>query len=428
MRITLLVLATATLASCTRSADLPGALVANDSEAVFDTVVDAPLSRRTFTFTNVGPNQTRPLQVELHGDRDLFAVDWDACSGLTLKQDGHCDVVVRLDGNAAGAFDGELRVFADTTLSASVLLHGKVAPASLVMTAISSSTVAVTQGQTAMLAFDVHNAGGATTGVIRVTPSALPFDNVTGDCDGATLAGGGSCTIKMSRAVAEDAAIGTTSGTLDVAATPGGDLGATPTLVVSPIAALAVSSFDFGAVPTLTPTTHALTVTNPGKDASGKLAVSVASNESYAPFSISFDGCSGMSLAAGASCTVTIAAELYDANAHSAMLVASAPNLKTGAGMLSASGVRAHWMLWINVAGNGSGTLTYGGSPIQVATGGIGYDIKNGQASQALAATADNGSTFAGWSGTSPCSGTGGCAGFIGADNSNVMVVATFNK
>lgn len=128
MRITLLVLAAATLAACTRSADLPSALVANDSEAVFDTVVDAPLSRRTFTFTNVGPSQTRPLQVELHGDRDLFAVDWEACSGVTLEQDGRCDVVVRLDGNAAGAFDGELRVFADATLSASVLLHGKVAP------------------------------------------------------------------------------------------------------------------------------------------------------------------------------------------------------------------------------------------------------------------------------------------------------------
>lgn len=110
------------------------------------------------------------------------------------------------------------------------------------------------------------------------------------------------------------------------------------------------------------------------------------------------------------------------------MLVLSAPNLKTGAGMLSASGVRAHWMLWINVAGNGTGTLTYGGSPIQVTAGGIGYDIKNGQPSQALPATAADGSTFAGWSGTSPCGGTGSCAGFVGADNSDVMVVATFSK
>lgn len=430
MRLTLLVLAAAALASCTRSADPSASLVANDGTAVFDTVADAPLSRRTFSFTNVGLTKTRPLQVELSGDRDAFVIDWDGCSGATLEQDGHCEVVVRLDGVAAGAFDGELRVFADAPLSASVVLHGKVAPASLTLTAISSATADVGQGETALLAFTVHNAGGAPTGVVRVTGTALPFDLVTGDCDGATLAGGASCTIKMSHAVPQDGPVGTSAGALEVAATPGGEVSATPTLVVHAAGVLVVSSFDFGMVPTLTPKSHNFTVTNPDKTPSGPLSIHLASDGSGTdPFAVGFDGCSGKSLAGGAACTVTVTAQLEDASMHTTVLTASSPSLATGSGMVGATGVRAHWMLWVSVAGNGTGKVAYGArAPEQLPVGGVGFLIKNGQPSEALTATADNGSTFAGWSGAAPCSGTGACAAFTGADNSDVTVTATFTR
>jgi hypothetical protein len=336
---------------------------------------------------------------------------------------------VRLDGVDAGTFDGELRVFADAPLSASVALHGKVTPASLTLTAVSSATADAAQGETAVLAFTAHNGGGAPTGVVRVTGTALPFDVVTGDCDGAVLAGGASCTIKMSRAVAQDAAVGTTTGALEVAATPGGVVSATPTLVVHPAGVLLVSSFDFGALPTLTPMNHDFVVTNPGKTPSGALSIHLSSSSAIQAFTIGSDGCSGRSLPGGSDCRVTVTAQLADASMHTEMLTASSPGLASGSGMVSATGVRAHWMLWINGAGNGTGKIAYGsGAPFTLPMGGIGIPIKNGQPSPTVTATADDGSTFAGWSGAAPCSGTGSCAAFIAADNSDVTLTATFTR
>src|SRR6476661_4453100 len=98
-----------TLAGCTRGA-LPATLVADDSEAVFDTVEDAPLSRRVFSFANLGDAQTTPLAVTLTGDRDAFVVDGDGCSGKILKPSEQCQVEVTLKSFSDGAFEGELHV------------------------------------------------------------------------------------------------------------------------------------------------------------------------------------------------------------------------------------------------------------------------------------------------------------------------------
>ncbi len=415
------------LAACTRSADLPASLVATDTEAEFDTLADASLSRRTFTFTNVGLQTTKPLSVELRGDVANFAVDWDGCTGAMLEQDGHCDVVVRLDGNEPGAFDGELRVFADAPLAVSVLLHGKVAPASLTLTPVGSSAIDVGQGQMAILAFTVHNVGGAPSGVVRVMRSSTPFDVLGGDCDGTTLAGGASCTVELAHTVASDAAVGTTSGTLEVTAMPGGDLTATPALTVHSSGVLAVSSVAFGSVPTLTSTQRVLTVSNQGTVESGAIAVHLVSNEMYGPFSITSDGCTGKSLAVGKACNVAVSVELTDAMSHTAMVTATSPNVTGGSGMVNAVGVRAHWTILISSAGAGSGKLQYGSdAPLQLTSLGDRFLIPNGQPSQVMMALPDSGSTFGGWSGTAPCSGTGACAAFTGADNSDLTLVATF--
>ncbi|HEX8951203.1 MAG TPA: hypothetical protein VF945_05130, partial [Polyangia bacterium] len=257
--------------------------------------------------------------------------------------------------------------------------------------------------------------------------SPLPFDILGGDCDGATLAGGASCTVKLARVVPSDAAVGTSAGTLEVAASPGGDLAAAPTLVVHATGVLSVSSNDFGNVPTLTLTSATMTVKNPGPVASGALTIHLASSETYPPFRIASDGCSGKSLAAGSACIVEVRVELGDVMEHTAMLIASALSLNSGSGLVSARGVRAHWALFMSAGGPGSGKLTYGGTPVTLSSGAGGFLIHNGQPSQAVVAVPDSGSTFTGWSGTAPCSGTGTCAPFIGADNSDVTLQATFS-
>ncbi|HEX6838300.1 MAG TPA: hypothetical protein VF334_17105, partial [Polyangia bacterium] len=129
------------------------------------------------------------------------------------------------------------------------------------------------------------------------------------------------------------------------------------------------------------------------------------------------------------SCSVVVTVQLFDTLKHAAGLNASAPNLKSGHGTLTASGVRAHWTILLSAAGNGTGKVAYGNNaPMQVPSGGTNMIFKNGVATQALTATADAGSTFAGWSGTAPCTGTGTCVGFVGPDSSDVTLVATFTK
>ena len=413
------------VAGCTRAASLPAMLVASDVDAVFDTVDDAALARRSLTFTNIGTATTPPLSVELHGDVTAFAVDWDSCSGATLKEDGHCDVVVRLDGNAAGVFDGELRVFAMAPLAASVPLHGKVTPARLTLTPPASTTVDATPGQTVSLSYTVHNAGGATSGPLSATSNSSPFWVVGGDCGGVTLAGGADCTLKLIDGVAVDAAVGTSSGTLVMSAAPGGDVDATATLVVHQGPVLSVGNVDFGDVPTLTAPMATVTVTNPGSIESGALAASIVDSEAASRFFVQNDGCAGKSLAQGQSCMVTVGVALTDTRMHMALLDVAGANV-SGYGTLTAHGLRAHWTITLSFAGSGSGGVTNQAATYPSGPASDVVMIPNGQASQPFTAMADSGSTFAGWGGTAPCTGTGECAAFTGADNSDLTLTATF--
>ena len=427
-RLTLLA-AVAALAGCTRSADLPASLVANDSEAVFDTVDGAPSSRRVFGFTNVGEETTPPLSVELRGDVDRYQIETDGCSGATLKQDGHCEIGVLLVGAVEGAADGELRVFAAEPLAASVLLHGKVTPTALVLAPVADSSVAVDQGNSATLDFTVGNRGGAASGPLHVTGDALPFDRVAGDCEGTMLAGGASCTITLSRNVGFDAALGAAAGTLRVTATPGGELTATATLFVNAGGVLIADSADWGTLPTLKTMQASLRVTNPGSRPSGPITIAVVSVDSYTPFKLVDSDCAGKSLAAGETCAATVSVTLYEADVYNANLKVSAPNVPSINGALQALGMRAHWALNVKIAGNGSGTIAFGTLPLMIFPGGTTLSTPNGQAlASPFTATADAGSTFTGWSGSAPCSGTGACGPFTGADNADLTLQANFTK
>jgi hypothetical protein len=241
------------------------------------------------------------------------------------------------------------------------------------------------------------------------------------------LVGGASCVLTLSRTVAVDAPLGSATGALDVTATPGGTQHAAPELTIFAGGVLVVDNSDWGLTPTLHPTTKVLTVTNPGPLDATPVTVAITSKEMYTPFYIAMDACKGKALAAGQSCKVTVAADLYDVNQHTAALTATAPTVKPGSGTLTALGVRAHWTLTINFAGTGTGHVDAGGNtiPSPAATQ---FAMANGMTSPMATAAADASSTFAGWSGTTPCSGTGACAPFVGADNSDLTLTATFTK
>jgi hypothetical protein len=416
------------LTGCTRGA-LPATLVADDSEAVFDTVVDAPLSRRVFSFANVGDAKTTPLTVTLTGDRDSFAVDWDGCSGKILKPSDACQVEVTLASAVGGEFEGEVHVAGASPAAASVRLHGKVMPASLSLEPLTSDHADVLQGATVMLGYVVHNLGGAPTGPLQIVGKSLPFDAIGGGCDGDALAGGASCTITLKRSVPSTTPSGTASGTLEVLAAPGGDVERTPSLSILPNGMLAVENKDWGTIPTLQIQDQTVLVVNQGTDTTGPITIKIQLSQTSPNFTIHEDHCTGVSLVSGASCTVVVSAELFAAGPVTGALTASASSVKPGSGMLTATGVRAHWELLVNFTGNGSGTLTYGASqPWHSSQGSIGYLFPNGSPSGVLTALADSGSTFGGWGGNTPCTGTGTCAAFVGADNTDLTLTVPFTK
>ena len=309
------------LAACTRTAELPASLVAEEAEAVFDTVVNAPSATRRIAFTNIGDTRTAPLEIAISGDRALFNVDGDDCSGSALEPHATCEVVVRLAGLTDGEFDGELRVFGAQSVGASVLLHGKVMPTALSLAPVSSSSVDAKQGdRNVLVAYAVSNSGGATSGELHVSGIGLPFAIRDGGCEGLALEGGATCTIELTRNVEYSDAVGAVSGTLQVSASPGGTLTATPQLVVHAGGIVAVGGdVDWGTLPSLTPTAHTLTLSNPGLLDSGTLAVSIG--EKNSTYTIARDDCSGQSLSGGKSCTIDVSDETsamasYNATLH----------------------------------------------------------------------------------------------------------------
>jgi hypothetical protein len=417
-----------TLAGCTRGA-LPATLVADDSEAVFDTVVDAPLSRRVFSFANLGDAATSPLTVTLTGDRDSFVVDWDGCSGKILKPSDACQIEVTLASGVGGEFEGEVHVAGASPAAASVRLHGKVTPATLSFEPLTSDHADVPQGSAVTLGFVAHNFGGAPTGPLHITAKSLPFDGVGGNCEGVALAGGDSCTITLARATSLTTPSGSASGTLEAAAEPGGDIVRMPSLTILPNGVLTVAKTDWGAIPTFQMKEQPVVVTNNGTDTTGPLTIGIPMSQNSPYFNIHADHCSGVSLVGGASCTVVVGAELYSAGKVTAALTASASSVKPGSGLLTATGVRAHWSIWVSFTGNGVGSLYYGASVPQRSTNGsIGFSFPNGSPSSSLTVTADPGSTFAGWGGNTPCTGTGPCAPFVGGDNTDLMLTVPLTR
>ncbi|MGZ3441944.1 MAG: hypothetical protein ACXVDD_20630 [Polyangia bacterium] len=418
-----IVLAFVALTGCTRQTPLPAALVADDAQAVFDTVEDAPFSERVFTFTNDGDEITSALAVQLSGDVHAFQIVGDECSGATLKPKLRCSVSVHLASDDPGEFAGELHVSSEF-VAAEVVLSGKVTPAQLVLEAVTTSQLDVVQGQQVSLQITVSNGGGARTGALQINAHSLPVDAVRGDCAGRTLAGGGSCTLELTRAVAVDAALGPSSGTLDVAATPGGDPSMTVMLNVLLGGTLAVDGSQWGTVPTLGHVERVLKVFNPGPLTTGPIKTAIGGPEQYPQFYISADACAGRALAPKQSCGVTVSANLYDTNTHTATLTASADHVRAGSGMLYATGMRAHYTVHVTVdaAGSGTGKVQFSGNTY---SGGETFYFSNKTATTPFTALPDNGSTFTGWTGTTGCSGTGPCS-FVGGDNSDLTLTATF--
>jgi hypothetical protein len=264
---------------------------------------------QTFTVTNPGGYPTGALTVfpPLH-----FTVTNDLCRGVQLSPGGSCSIGVRYTpgAGAPSPTTGTVSVTGTPGGSASASLTGTpVAPAQLTASPTSHNFGSVLVGGTsAPRTFTVTNIGGAPSAAIGTAltgTDAGRFSLSANGCAGTLLAAGATCTV-------------------DVTVTPSDTRALTASLTISASGVTPVSAALSGAGVfssfTLSPTSTSFPVTAPGSTSAatvftltntGTLATGVLGTQfvgtNAGDFTFTSNGCSGVSLAVGASCTVEVA-------------------------------------------------------------------------------------------------------------------------
>jgi hypothetical protein len=167
----------------------------------------------------------------------------------------------------------------------------------------------VTVGQTSTLAstFTVTNTGGTPSGALAIQPSGsdpAEFVKSSDTCSGVALAGGASCTFVVRFT---PSSTGAKSALFEISGLPGGVVSGSVTgAAVTPASLVIVPlQLDFGSVVVGQPSaTLTAVVTNTSSGASTAALAQTVTGPDAAMFTAV--GCTGVSLAAGASCTVTV--------------------------------------------------------------------------------------------------------------------------
>lgn len=153
----------------------------------------------------------------------------------------------------------------------------------------------------------VTNPGGLPTGTLAVSFASTPdgqFAAVSDACSGATLAPGATCVVAYRFA---PSMTGVASATVTVTATPGGMVTTTlsGTAITQGAITVEPSLSDFGSVVLGNLTERALTVRNVGGAPTGNVGISLGGTDAT-QFSIVSDACTGMAVAGGGTCNVTV--------------------------------------------------------------------------------------------------------------------------
>jgi len=272
-----------------------------------------------FTVKNGGGVTTGALKATLGGTNAsafVLPTAGDACTGKTLAAGATCAVNVHF-GPAANATPGNLQATLQVAgtpggTASSTLAGAALAPATLTLTPATQPFGTIVLGQkSADAPFTVTNTGGVVSGKLTATlggTDGAQYALGTDGCTGNTLDAGKSCTVNVHFAPAASATTGTKQGTLTVAGTPGGSPASTLTGTAATQAALGITpgTVAFGTILQGTKTADTtLTVKNGGGVATGTLAVTLG-GANGGQYGLGTDGCTGKTLAAGATCAVGV--------------------------------------------------------------------------------------------------------------------------
>lgn len=292
---------------------VPALLITPASHHYGTVAVNTPGSAQTFQVQNPSPSTFAfNLQSSVSGSSagSFFIVGGTCTPGMTLNPGASCSIIVGFYPMAAGALSAALNL----TTSSPGLLPGAAALSGTgsITAAFSITPSAENYGSiplgssSAPRQFTVQNVGGGPSSELSVAVTgshAGDFSVITENCTGVTLASGASCTVSVNFA---PLALGARSAQLAVSATSGGTGSATLTGSGATSAQLTVTptALDFGNVVLGSMLDMEVTLANVGASASSTISTSIVGTA--ATDFLRFNECEGQSLAAGASCTISI--------------------------------------------------------------------------------------------------------------------------
>jgi hypothetical protein len=298
-------------------------ITVDPSSVPFGNVQVLTTATQTITLTNDGTaNLVLGAVASANALDPPFALDNDNCSGQTLSPAADCTFDVTFTpGSVFNGFTDSLDIPSNDPNEASVSLavsgNGVAAPEPNIVVTDSvapandqnvpfGSVIIGGQGNQTVTVTNTGNAGLDISDVASANPLLAPFSVTSDTCSNTTVAsGGGTCSIGLRF---EPTVAGPVSDSFDI---PSNDLD-TPTITVAvsgttPVGAdiTAPASVQFGNVVPGFFTDRTVTVTN---DGTGNLVIGNVAQANPLPsqYSIESDGCSGQTVAAAASCTISL--------------------------------------------------------------------------------------------------------------------------
>jgi hypothetical protein len=280
--------------------------------AAFTATAGVPSSPVTFYVTNGGDVASGVPTVTLTGaNAGDFAIGPNTCTtAIPGGAIASCQIAVVFSPKAASATNETATLtVTDSGAGASSVV------ATLTGTAIAPSTLALTGGPDlgsvvvgatgTAVSFTLKNNGGNNSGAIGITPSDGQFVLSADTCSTTDLKPAATCTFSLQLKPAAGAV-----GVLTGRVTATGAATANPTALTITGTAIPASNLvasptvlNFGSIPTSQESAPlTLTITNNGGATSGVLT----QTNTGAQFAVKSDLCSGSTLAAGASCTISV--------------------------------------------------------------------------------------------------------------------------
>lgn len=332
----------------------PASLTASPTHLAFGTQTGP--TELNVTITNIGAlgqdAQIGTASVTGTQTPQQFALDADGCSGATLAGKATCQITVQFDPSQDGADTGTLELPYNSGQTLIVALSGRggdpvdyISPSSLSFSEEVGNTSVVVQTVT------VTDNSGIALDIAAVNSLDAQFSVSNDTCAGTTVSPGGDCTFDVAfTAIAPGHVVSTIEVISNSASSPDhvivDGIGQKPGELQ-----LSEAAFDFGAVPPGQSGSETVAVTNIGDV---DFPVGPVSLTGDSAFSLTNDTCSGVTLAAAATCSFAVSFAPAAAGDVSAQVNVNPTLFLTGSGQNPAAAPKPvptlPNLLWVLVA------------------------------------------------------------------------------